>query len=192
MVYQYVGNLGENTAFATGGDIAVKYYSTSKTGDITSAFKDFFFSDSDTKVEYESSAIYDDNGNLNPNYTIIGGTTIQGIQGGNIKDYYFSSIGGMVTATTAVDNWVFDETRVDGDIIDSPILLGSECYAVVVYVGEGDYVWRIEAKNDLAEQRVEEAIHELRAAAGVSFNAHIMDIAEAPASSSNALDFLPF
>lgn len=182
VIYKYA----DTSTPITGGDYKVNYYA----GNTSSSVKDYAYSgsysDAFTKIEYETTNFNNQNGDFS--YTIIGGGSqvIKPITPGNS----FITIGGVLGTVAGVDNWVFNESRVAGDITDTPIMLGANGYAVVVYEGEGDYIWRIEAKNTLAAQKAEDRISKLNSSFGVDFNADLRSLAEAPKSSG--LDFLPF
>lgn len=157
------------------------YYSDGRVGDSAITYKDYYYAaeSGDLKFDYNYSVNTD---GTNPGYTIVvpgdGFTTIKPGEG----NFYISGIFNSALSNGAVDNWVFDADRKEGDITETPVAV-SGGYAVMVYSGEGVECYIAEAKGKLVEEKLQVEIDKAKAKVSVSYEENLEELLAAPKSS---------
>ena len=107
---------------------------------------------------------------------------------GNGGSFVIGNLSTVLGGNTAVDNWVFDPARQVGDITDEPVSV-SGGFAVLVYSGEGEECYIVDAKSKLIAERLQEEIENARAKVPVSFDQNLEDLFATPKKPSGFLGF---
>jgi len=133
------------------------------------------------------------------NYTIIGsgdsfssvdisnGNAVT-VKPGQIEVYKYTS-----SSISEIEGWVFDKDRELGDLTDTPIPVGINSeYAVAFYMGEGEYCWYVEIKEQLVKERYDEALINLEGWYGITIHGEIDELFSYEDEKSGFFDFLDF
>ena len=77
---------------------------------------------------------------------------------------------------------MFDSARAEGDLTDTPVS-STGGFAALRYVGEGEFCYIVEAKNNLVADRLQDEINNARAKVSITYEESLEKLLATPKSS---------